>query len=62
MRVADSGCQVYWKNIRRRAGWVLRVGRNVQFDLYFDFGNDTKKSPNRQQPVGLALQIHFSVK
>ena len=45
MRVADSRCQVYWKNIQRRAGWVLPVGRHVPFDLYFDFGNDTGRVP-----------------
>jgi hypothetical protein len=52
-----------WSATDLYAGCLLPVGRHVQFNPYYEFENDTGKSPNRQQHyVGLALYLYFSRK
>jgi hypothetical protein len=50
-----------WSSTDLYAGSLFPVGKHVQFNSYFEFENDTNKSPNRQQYyVGLALYLFFS--
>jgi hypothetical protein len=51
-----------WASTDLYAGSLFPVGRHTQFNLYYEYENDTGKKPNRQQYyVGLALYLFFSV-
>jgi hypothetical protein len=50
-----------WSSTDLYAGSLFPVGQYAQFNLYYEFENDTGKRPNRQQYyVGLALYLFFS--
>jgi hypothetical protein len=50
-----------WSSTDLYAGSLFPIGRHVEFNLYYEFENDTAKKPNRQQYyVGLALYLFFS--
>jgi hypothetical protein len=52
-----------WSTTDLYAGSLFPVTRHVQFNLYYQFENDTGKKPNRQNHyVGLALYLYFSLK
>lgn len=52
-----------WSTTDLYVGFLLPLGKHVEFDPYFEFENDTGKSPNKQQYyVGLALYLYFSRK
>jgi hypothetical protein len=49
-----------WSATDLYVGCLLPVGKHVQFNPYYEFENDTGKSPNRQQYyVGLAIYFYF---
>lgn len=51
-----------WSSTDLYVGTLLPVGKLVEFDPYFEFENDTSKTPNRQNRyVGLALHFFFSL-
>jgi hypothetical protein len=51
-----------WASTDLYAGSLFPVGRHTQFNLYYQYENDTGKKPNRQQYyVGLGLYLYFSV-
>ena len=51
-----------WSTTDLYAGSLFPVGKHVQFNLYYEFENDTGKKPNRQNYyVGLALYLYFSL-
>jgi hypothetical protein len=51
-----------WASTDLYAGSLFPVGRHTQFNVYYEYENDTGKKPNRQQYyVGLALYLFFSV-
>ena len=51
-----------WSTTDLYAGSLFPVGKHVQFDLYYQFENDTGKKSNRQNHyVGLALYLYFSL-
>ena len=44
------------------AGSLFPVGKHVEFNLYYEHENDTRKKPNRQNKyAGLALYLYFSL-
>jgi hypothetical protein len=50
-----------WSSTDLYGGSLFPVGKHVEFNLYYEFENDTGKRPNRQQDyVGLALYLFFS--
>jgi Protein of unknown function (DUF2490) len=52
-----------WSTTDLYAGSLFPVGKHVEFNLYYEYENDTGKRPNRQQYyVGLALYLFFSMK
>jgi hypothetical protein len=52
-----------WSATDLYVGCLLPFGKHVQLNPYFEFENDTSKSPNRQQYyAGLALYLYFSRK
>jgi hypothetical protein len=52
-----------WSTTDLYAGSLFPVGKHVEFNLYYEFENDTGKKPNRQNYyVGLALYLYFSLK
>jgi len=52
-----------WSTTDLYAGGLLPVGKHVQFDLYYEHENDTRKKPNRQNNyLGLTLRLYFSIK
>jgi hypothetical protein len=52
-----------WSTTDLYVGCLLPFGKHVELNPYFEFENDTGKSPNRQQYyVGLALYLYFSRK
>jgi uncharacterized protein DUF2490 len=49
-----------WSTTAVYAGCLLRVGKHVQFDPYYEHENNTGKSPNQQvNAVGLILNLYF---
>jgi len=52
-----------WSTTSLYAGSLFRVGNHVEFNPYYEHGNNTGKRPNKQQSsVGLALYLYFSLK
>lgn len=52
-----------WSTTDLYVGFLLPLGKHVEFDPYYEFENDTGKRPNKQQYyVGLALYLYFSRK
>jgi hypothetical protein len=50
-----------WSTTDLYAGCLFPVGKQMQFDAYYQNQNNTGKSPNRQEHfVGLALHLYFS--
>jgi len=52
-----------WSTTDLYVGSLFPVGKHVEFNLYYEFENDTGKKPNRQNYyVGLTLYLYFSLK
>ena len=52
-----------WSTTDLYVGCLLPLGKHVELNPYYEFENDTGKSPNRQQYyIGLALYLFFSSK
>jgi Protein of unknown function (DUF2490) len=50
-----------WSATDLYAGCLFPVGKQVQFDLYYQHENDTSKHPNRQNNyMGIKLNLFFS--
>jgi hypothetical protein len=51
-----------WSTTSLYAGSLFPVGKNVQFNVYFEHDNNTGKRPNQQvNSVGLVLNLYFSL-
>jgi Protein of unknown function (DUF2490) len=50
-----------WSTTDLYVGSLFPVGRNVQFDVYYEHENNTGKKPNRQNNfIGANLNLYFS--
>jgi hypothetical protein len=51
-----------WSTTSLYAGFLLPVGKHVQFDPYYEHDNNTGKHPNSQDnDIGLKVSLFFSV-
>jgi hypothetical protein len=51
-----------WSTNSLYAGVLLPVVKHVEFDTYYEYENNTGKSPNKQQSsIGVALELYFSL-
>ncbi len=51
-----------WSTTSLYAGFLLPVGKHVQFDPYYEHDNNTGKHPNSQDnDIGLKVNLYFSV-
>src|SRR5260370_12370056 len=51
-----------WSTTALYAGCLFPVGKDVQFNIYYEHENNTGKSPNQQQNyIGLAMYLYFSL-